>query len=225
MPLIELRRKTPLSPRERSLLPGGCEVVEGEPGILARSRATLPLPQLLQLAVAMGRAVPDAKLHVEEDAGTEPVYDLPKEDKAPKTAEAAVQAVTAPRRFDDHGHKEGDAANPWTGLDLSDLDRAAAPFVGKPLDGPGRDRVRTMLRSTDPRELALACRIARVSDWRSVVQSLRPCLRHADTRVRLEAVLGLAALGGPAVLLSLRPLTEDPAPEVREAAITALQRA
>ena len=225
MPILELRRGAPLSPRERALLPGGAEPVADEPGVLARANSTLPLPRLIQLAVAMGRAVPDAALHVEEERGAEAIYGVEKEaPAAPAAADPAVAALATRKVFDDHQLSEADPANPWSKLDHSDIDQAAARFVGHTLDGPGRDRVRAMLRGTDPAEIALGCRVAGVTAWRSAVQQVKPCLRHADTRVRVEAARAVGLLGGPALSVQLRGMTEDTAPEVREAVAEALLR-
>ena len=223
MPVLELRRDAPLSARERALLPGGCQPVTDEPGVLARARCVLPLPRLVQLAVAMGRAVVDAQLHVIEEVGTEQLYALPKEEPAPpKIADAAVQAAAERRTFDDHKLTADDPTNPWARLDLGDIDRAAARFAGHTLDGPGRERVRGLLRSTDPLELALGCRVAGATVWRSAVTQIKPCLRHADSRVRLEAVRAIGLLGGPAFSVQLRGMAQDPAPEVREAVAEAI---
>lgn len=225
MPILELRREAPLSPRERALLPGGCAVITDEPGVLARANSTLPLPRLIQLAVAMGRAVPDAALHVEEERGAEQLYAVEREAPPPPVAaEPAVAALAQRKVYDDHQLSDADPANPWSSLDLSDLDRAAARFVGHALDGPGRDRVRALLRATDPAELALGCRIAGVTGWRSAVQQVKPCLRHADSRVRVEAAVAVGLLGGPALSLQLRGMVADPAPEVRAAVAEALAR-
>lgn len=223
MPILELRRDAPLSPRERALLPGGCLPVTDEPGVLARANSTVPLPRLIQLAVAMGRAVPDAQIGVIEEVGNEQLYSVAKEEPPPpKIADAAVQAAAPRRTFDDHKLTADDPGNPWARLDLSDLDKAAARFVGHTLDGPGRERVRAYLRSTEPKELALGCRIAGLTVWRSAVTQIKPCLRHADSRVRLEAVRAIGLLGGPAFSVQLRGMAQDPAPEVREAVAEAI---
>lgn len=222
MPTIELRRPTPLTRRERTLLPGGLDYIEDEPPVRARIQLFVPLPRFVEVAVALAHAVPDAEISVVEEAGT-PLGALPPSPPKDRTAEQAHRALVPPKRtFDDHGFEEDDPDNPWTALDLSDIDQAAARFEGHALDSNGRDRVRAMLRSTDPMELAAACRIARVTAWRSMAQTIKRCARHADTRVRLEAVQALAALGGPAMSLAVRPLLDDPAPEVRAAAEVAM---
>lgn len=234
MPTLELRRPSPLTRRERTLLPGGLDLVDDEAPVLARIQLLVPLPRFVELAVALARAVPDAEVRVIEEAGTRPSESAPAPvagaslpaSPAPDRSADARHAAMVPKRrtFDDHGLTDDDPDNPWTALDLSDIDRAAARFDGHTLDSQGRDRVRTMLRSTDPAELATACRIARVTGWRSTVQAIKRCVRHADTRVRLEAVQALFALGGPSMALAVRPLAKDPAPEVRQAAAAALAK-
>lgn len=223
MPTFELHRDTPLSGREKAMLPGGCEVVEGEEGVLARAIAVhMPLPKLVRLAVAMGRAVPKARFVVLEDSGTSE-YGLPKEAVARRKTDDAVRAqLPAKRTFDDDGVAHDDPASPWSQLDLSDIDKAAARFEGHSLDSPGRHRVREMFSSTDPAALAGACRIARITAYRSAVQPIKRLLRHADTRVRLEAVQALGVLAGPGVEPMVRRLAEDNSPEVRAAVADAL---
>ncbi len=222
MPTIELRRPSPLTRRERTLLPGGLDFIEDEPPLRARIQLYVPLPKFVEVAVALARAVPDADISVVEEAGG-PTTALPPSAPKDRTSETAHRALIPKKRtFDDHGFDEDDPDNPWTALDLSDVDQAAERFEGHTLDSNGRDRVRQMLRSTDPGELAAGCRIARVTGWRSMAQTIKRCVRHADTRVRLEAVLALAELGGPAMSLAVRPLLNDAAPEVREAAEQAM---
>lgn len=224
MPTIELRRSTPLTRRERTLLPGGLDFIEDEPPLRARIQLYVPLPQFVEVAVALARAVPDAELTVVEEAG-KPTSDLPPSPPKDRSSEQAHRALIPKKRtFDDHGFEEDDPNNPWTALDLSDVDAAAARFEGHTLDSNGRDRVRAMLRATDPLELAAGCRISRVTQWRSMAQTIKRCVRHADTRVRLEAILALTELGGPSMSVAVRPLLEDPAPEVREAAQAAMAR-
>jgi hypothetical protein len=184
----------------------------------------VPLPKFVEVAVQLSRAIPDAEICVVEDAGT-PTSTLPPSPPKDRSSEEAHRALVPKKRtFDDHGFEDDDPDNPWTALDLSDIDNAAARFEGHKLDSNGRDRVRKMLRSTDPLELAAACRIARVTAWRSMAQSIKKCARHADTKVRLEAVLALTDLGGPSMSLAVRPLLDDAAPEVRAAAEQAMSK-
>ncbi len=229
MPILELHRPQPLSRRERTLLPGGCKLVTDEPGVLVRADLPLPLPSLLQLSAAMGRAVPDARLVVKEDAGQSRYAVPPTPEAAPRQTTAAQRAVVPKTRpVDDHGLDEDDPDNPWSALDAAPLTAArfatvADGFAGHSLDSVGRDRTRGLLRATDPLELALGCRIARETGWRSAVQSAKRCLRHADSRVRLEAVQAVGALGGPALEVAVRPLLQDANPEIRAAAAAAVE--
>ncbi len=222
MPTIELLRPSPLTRRERTLLPGGLDLIEDEPPVLARIQLHVPLPRFVEVAVALARAVPDAQIRVVEEPGTQGMG-LPPSPVEEKKAEQRHAALVPPRRtFDDHGLDADDPNNPWSALDVSDIDRAAARFVGHSLDSNGRDRVRAMLQSTSPADIAAGCRIARVTQWRSMAQTIKKCVRHGDTRVRLEAVQALRELGGPGMAVAIRPLLTDSAPEVREAAEAAL---
>jgi hypothetical protein len=206
------------------LLPGGLDFIEDEPPLLARIQLYVPLPEFVEVAISLARAIPDAEVRVVEDAGA-PTSELPPSPPKDRSSEQAHRALIPKKRtFDDHGLEEDDPDNPWSALDLSNVDQAAARFEGHTLDSNGRDRVRRMLRSTSPDDLAAGCRIARVTGWRSMAQTIKRCVRHADTRVRLEAVMALTELGGPAMSIAVRPLLEDAAPEVREAARLAMDK-
>jgi hypothetical protein len=228
MPTLELHRKSPLSPREHTLLPGGVELVTDEPGVIVRALPDLPLPELLQLTASLVRAVPDAKLVVKMEAGQQQ-YSLPAPiDAGPKDASPAVRSVIPPKRtFDDHGLAGDDPKNPWASVDAAPLDDArfeavGARFHGHTLDSAGRERARALLQATAPLSLALGCRVARETGWRSAIQQVKRCLRHADARVRKEAVLAVGVLGGPALAVAVRPLLDDPNPEIQAAAQQAL---
>lgn len=228
MPVLLLRRHVALTMPEITKLPPGCVAVSGEGDVVARATSEAPLPDLLGLAVRMGRAVPDAKFEVEdassyrrqhpkegEGAGPPPPPSLPALGAGPPPPPAAPAYVP----------KAKAAAGPddaWGLLNEGRMDEAENAFSGRPLDPEGRDRVRDMLRSTDPQKVAVACRIARLTGWKSVVQNIRRLVGHADTRVRIEAVQAIAALAGPGFAPVVRPLLSDPSPEVREAAQQAM---
>lgn len=114
--------------------------------------------------------------------------------------------------------------DPWRLWDEGDEDTAEAAFAAHELDARGRARVRSMLQSTDPQQVAHGCRIARLVGWRTAATSLRRLLSHADTRVREEAVKAIGDLAGPALVPSVRLLINDASPEVRAAAVSALMK-
>lgn len=114
--------------------------------------------------------------------------------------------------------------DPWAAWDSGDTTGALRAFGGAGLDSTGRARVRTLLQSTDPVEVAHGCEIARATDWRSSVQAMRRLLQHGDTRVRQAAVVAIGDLAGPALVPSVRMLLRDASPAVRGAAVAALMK-
>lgn len=198
MPILLLRRAQSLTPLELGQLPGGCVGVRGEGDVVARATVKLGTAQLLYLAVAMARAVPDARFEVVE-----------------------AETLGAPPEATPTGTEVGESA--WALAEAGDLVGAARAFEGLQLDPSGRDRVRDMLQSTQPSELAMGCLIARLTGWKSAVQNMRSLVRHADATVRLEAVRAVAALAGPVMTPVLRPAETDPNPEVRAVAIAAIE--
>lgn len=202
MPILELRRSSPLSAAEIARLPDRCRAVP-EPAddhVVARAEVDLPTAELARFAFALGQAVPDAELAVTEPPAQ---VDTPAED----TGEA-----------DD----DIDRNDPWALLDAGRIDEAEAAFDGFSLDMEGRDRVRRLYMSTDPKEIALGCRIAGLTGWKSMATNMRRSLNHADTRVRRDAAWAIGKLAGPALIPPLQRLLDDPSPEVREAASEAI---
>jgi hypothetical protein len=202
MPILLLSRPKPLTAVEARALPKGCEPVDGDGGVVARAEVDLPLGGLLGYAVAMGRAVPDALFSVLEAQ----VIAKPPADDAPSDG-----VITE--------------TNPWALVDarrLADAERVFA--AGNGLDAAGRDRCRLLLSAADSAEVALGCRIARVTNWKSIVVNLRPLLRHDHPAVRRDAVAAIGALAGPSMAAAVRPLLEDPDAEVKAAAKEAFAR-
>jgi hypothetical protein len=97
-------------------------------------------------------------------------------------------------------------------------------FEGTSLDMDGRDRVRDMLRSNDPVQLALGCRICAATGWRTAAQNMRRLLGHEAQDVRVAAAEAIGRLAGPAMEHYLKPLVQDPNKAVRAAALTAISR-
>jgi len=202
MPILLLSRPKPLTAVEARARPKGCEPVDGDGGVVARAEVDLPLGGLLGYAVAMGRAVPDALFSVLEAQ----VIAKPPADDAPSDA-----VITE--------------TNPWALVDarrLADAERVFA--AGNGLDAAGRDRCRLLLSAADSAEVALGCRIARVTNWKSIVVNLRPLLRHDHPAVRRDAAAAIGALAGPSMAAAVRPLLEDPDAEVKAAAKEAFAR-
>ena len=175
-------------------------MVRGEGDIVARAVVQAPLPQLLALAVKMGRAAPDARFELVEDGAVQ------------EAANPNLAPVEAPS-----------ARSPWELFAAGEDEAAYALFDGQSLDPEGRDRVRAMIQGTQPQDIIRGCKVARITAWKSIVQNMRGLVRHADPRVRLEVARAMGALAGPVMGPVLRPLAEDPNAEVRAAAAAALK--
>ena len=115
-------------------------------------------------------------------------------------------------------------ATRWTRVEAGDAAVVDEEFVGTSLDMDGRDRVREMLRSDDPVQLTLGCRICAVTGWRTAAQNMRRLLQHEEIAVRVAAAEAIGVLAGPAMEHYLKPLVQDPHKEVRKAALTAISR-
>lgn len=113
--------------------------------------------------------------------------------------------------------------DPWALLAEGDEAGARRHFETHPMQQSDRDQVRVLLRSGDPAEVALGCRVSRWGRW-SIPLSMRRLLDHPTPTVRLEAVVALGASAGPSLLNSVQPLCDDPDEQVRNAAKQALRR-
>lgn len=183
-------------------LPEGCSVDNGPDGSQVRlSLDPEALQSGLERVIAVARALPDAALSVEGA-----VSPLPE------------QASSSP------APPSSSSEDPWELVASRRFDEARAALAGTSLDSTGRDRVRELLQSTDPEEVALACDIAASTEWRSFVTSMKRVLGHADTRVRIAAVRAIGQLSGPAMIWQLEKLSGDSSPEVRQAVTEAVAR-
>ena len=121
------------------------------------------------------------------------------------------------------GPLEGEVpADPWAALEAGRLDGIDDALRGASLDGDQRWIVQQLFRSSNPAEVALACRIALVTDWRTAVTHIRRLVDHDTAVVRQSVAAALGALAGPVVEPMLNRLSKDQDPGVREAAQDAL---
>lgn len=227
MPILLLSRPKPLTPAEVRALPRGCVPVD-EGGVVARAEVDLPIVGLLGYAVALGRAVPDALFSVLEEgvgergsATVAAAAAASPERASMTTGRVAPSAPTAGATTDEVITE----TDPWKLVDarrIADAERVFA--AGNGLDSPGRERCRALLAARDPAEVALGCRIARLTSWRSIVVNLRLLLRHDHPAVRRDAVEAVGALAGPSLAAAVKPLLDDPDAEVRAAATAAHAR-
>lgn len=211
-----LSRPKPLTSAEQRALPKGCVATDGSGGVVARAEVDLPLGGLLGYAVAMGRAVPDALFSAENLPAVAPVDAAPV--AAAPSAPAAPTAPAAPPEVITE-------TDPWKLFDAGKLADAERVFAsGNGLDAPGRERCRTLLMGHDPVTVAFGCRVARVTNWKSIVVNLRPLLRHDHPQVRRDAVEAIGALAGPSMAGTVKPLVNDPDADVKAAATAALAK-
>ncbi len=232
MPVLLLSRTRALTPAEVRLLPKGCVATDGAEGVVARAEVDLPLAGLLGYAVAMGRAVPDAFFAVQESRG-EGRLPIPSVDTAaPMAAPAARTAASAAAAAASPAAPTAAPADevitetdPWKLVDAGQIADAERVFAaGNALDPAGRERCRRLHTSGYPEEVALGCRIARLTNWRSIVVNLRPLLKHEHPSVRRDAAEAIGVLAGPSMAATVRLLIDDPDAEVKAAARAALAR-
>lgn len=230
-----LSRPKPLSSAEVRLLPKGCVPTDGSGGVVARAEVDLPLGGLLGYAVSMGRAVPDALFSAENLPVVAPVEGMRGAPAVPPASASAAGAPAVPSAPAvpaapslpsappaDEVITESD---PWKLYDAGKMAEAERVFgAGNGLDGPGRDRCRALLMGRDPAAAAFGCRVARLTNWKSIVVNLRPLLRHDHPEVRRDAVEAIGALAGPSMFATIKPLLSDPDAEVKAAATAAVAK-
>ena len=221
MPIFTLHRSTPLAESEWSRLPPGCQAVSDTTDVVARADIDHPLGELLAFTATLARAVPDAHLSVIIPGVSLniPAGSAPASVSQIEASDAGTAMLLASDAAPDAAFL---ALDPWVLLDKGDAANAEKRFaVGYALDPEGRDRVRAMFHSTDPEQCAFACRIAGYTQWKSFASNLRRMLKHADVRVRRDAVAGIGKLAGPVMAPAVDEMLNDPSPEVRVAARTA----
>lgn len=162
--------------------------------VVAQAQIELPLPQLLQIAFELGRAIPDGTLRVEE------------------TAIVPVAAPAPP------------STDPWALVKEGQFEEAEHLLRGVTLDSPGRDRLRLLMGSSDPKAVAFACRASAVTNWKSNAVNMRSLLSHPAAEVRAAAAMAIGELAGPAMGPAVRPLLQDSDPAVKAAAEAAMKK-
>lgn len=108
--------------------------------------------------------------------------------------------------------------DPWALLKRGKREEAESAFKGHPLDEDGRQRVRELLSSDEPAQVALGCRISRLTKWTSASAMIGRVLYRDESMIRLEAVRALGVLAGSGMEPALHMLLRDAEPDVRRAA-------
>ncbi len=219
MATLVFTRPTPLSLADAARLPSTAVVDNSGAGAVVRmSVDAADLGAVVDAAVTLGRLLPDATVTVEglaSPALPAVVPDAATDDVAAErvgSADAAPPPAAPPTDTDD----------PWELVRQRRFDEVLAVLAGTALDSLGRDVVRELLSSTDPEEVALACDIARITQWKSFVSTMRRKLDHADTRVRVAAVRAIGHLSGPAMIWHLQKLSGDASADVQAAVADAV---
>lgn len=217
MPSLILRRATPLTAAEASRLPPACKIPDHD-DVVARADVEAPLAELLALAAAMGRAVPDARFEAHVPASSASVDGLAVEALTAEDIGAAL--VPASEDAQQAPGEDFSTLDPWELLDAGDVNRALARFqLGWTLESEDRDRIFRLAKHPEAAKNAIALHIARHTDYKSFIMHARRLAQSEDARVREAAALAIGALGGP----SQEPLLEtirdnDKVPAVRQAA-------
>ncbi len=114
--------------------------------------------------------------------------------------------------------------DPWALLKRGKREAAEAAFKVHRLDDNGRQQVRELLSSGAPEEVALGCRISRLTKWKSASAMIGRVLYRDDPKVRMEAVRALGVLAGSGMEPALHMLLRDAEPDVRRAAQRAINQ-
>lgn len=128
--------------------------------------------------------------------------------------------VASPSRSEEQAKPAG--PDPWVLLESGKIPAAREAFKGHTLDIPGQQKVREMLISSTPSEIAQGCWISRLTRWKAASPLLNRVLFSGEASVRAEAIRALGALSGPSIEPSLHMLLRDSVPEVRLAAQRAI---
>lgn len=92
----------------------------------------------------------------------------------------------------------------------------------QPFEEQALKQIAAILETKDERQLAYALELLAPARDRALVPALLPLLAHPSAEIRASALRPLQRVGGPANLEAIEPLADDPAPEVRQAAISFL---
>ena len=196
---------------------------------------------LLQMAVAMARAVPDAAFGYEEGMPTVTITPPP---PSPKTEEddiieihlgaeedvmhtipSAEGSATPPTKtpaIDTKAVPEKKSESPeeqlLRAIDQNQLPSAIDIFSSHRALQSNVVIINRLLRSDRVPSVFFLCRVAKKFQWKSLGYKLRKHLFHPDPNVRVEVLDTIAHLAGASLTPSVQRLFSDPNPAVQEAA-------
>ena len=224
MPTLFLIRPAPLSETECSLLPVGCFPISSddprflERKIVAQARLKAPLPLLLKMAFAMGKAVPDASFGFEEGFAHE------QEAFAEAEPDSANETSVEEAEFEEVSEEQ--TILQWHEyVEKGDPDRGLHVLEGSlPITQEDQIIIGQLFASKDPEKMLFVCRAAQRFQWKSMALKLRVGLRHEDPRVRCAVLKAIGNLAGPSLSPVVQLCTRDSEESVRNAAIKALRK-
>ena len=182
------------------------------PGIPTRAVSASSLPPELASFMDTLLSTPASSL----SGAPAPPLPTPPVPMVPMVPTAAVVPASLPAVLE--------GPDPWALLKRGQVDDAKDAFKGYNLDEAEREKVRALLTSPKPLEIARGCWISRITRWKSSSSMINRVLYHNDPRVRLEAVRALGIIAGPAAEPALHMLLRDSDPDVRNTAQRVLNR-
>jgi hypothetical protein len=230
MPTILLLRLNALTPSEVKKLPRECVPVTDSNTIVARADIPRnPMAVMVKLAVAMGRAIPDADFAFHE-------VTLPGGNKV--VPRKKVPSKPSPHQ-DDENSEEMEAeiidVEPeeewseeeetwWDLLEDGKPDEALEALSQGAPSPEERLKLRSYLNSPDSAHVEFICRAVRKMKWTSFIVSLRKAFAHKSAAVRREAVTAIGELAGPSLSPAVHLLLSDPDASVQKAARLAYKK-
>ena len=256
MPILLLFRAKPLDREEKNRLPIGCFAVSPDDGdftsknIVAKAQLKAPLPMMLKMAVAMGRAVPDAVFGYEEGfayqqatatASSQSTRAEEHEDTAleayPQSSDDAMDdsiedSIEDAVLIDEDSSSEAEQLKKpksWSELLHEGEAEEALEAVAQALEQKKwtvQDRLllNQCFASKRAEEMIFVCRAAIRFQWRTMALKLRSGLRHEEPQVRIAVLQAIGVLAGPSLSPSVQLLTADSDESVKKEAIKALKR-
>jgi hypothetical protein len=254
MPTLLMIRPQPLTSEEGMRLPSLCNPVRNGHPVVARADFSLSMSDIVQLAVRMTKAVPDADIVFHEmkppPTGVvvdkneyargsdirhdyqEDIVDVVDYEEEVIEAESHALAVHDPSSIFDLMDEElelDEQVPPplihwWDFVQVGEVDQALSILQEKTLTHDDQVHIRKLMNSDVPEWIVFICYAARLFKWKSMVLTIRKAFHHEDHRVRKAAVTSVAELAGPSMAPAVYPLQTDSHPEVRRAATVAYRK-
>ena len=246
MATLLMIRPQPLTVPEALRLPSICHPVQGGHPVVARADFSLSMSDIVQLAVRMTKAVPDAEIVFHElkppptgvivakedyrgvSEEYEDIVDVVEYEEESEHALAVHSPSSIFDRIDEEIEIDEQAPPPlvhwWDFVRVGNVDHALALLQEKKLTHDDQVHIRQLFNSDVPEWTVFICYAARVFKWKSFALTLRKAFYNEDHRVRKAAVAAVGELAGPSMAPAVYPLQTDSHPEVRRAATIAYRK-